>query len=65
LAADARHQNQRSDRVGGKTLNSSISNLAARLAAKEEEEARHSLPIEKAPTRYMSSFTVFMFQELQ
>ncbi|KAH9549724.1 hypothetical protein CY35_10G033700 [Sphagnum magellanicum] len=47
LAADARHQNQRSDRVGGKTLNSSISNLAARLAAKEEEEARHSLPIEK------------------
>jgi hypothetical protein len=51
--------------VGGKTLNSSISNLAARLAAKEEEEARHSLPIEKAPTRYMTSFTVFMFQELK
>jgi hypothetical protein len=28
-------------------LNSSISNLAAHLVAKEEEEARHSLPIEK------------------
>jgi hypothetical protein len=51
--------------VGGKPLNSNINNLAARLAAKEEEEARHSLPIEKAPTRYISSFTVFMFQELQ
>ncbi|CAM6046684.1 unnamed protein product [Sphagnum compactum] len=47
LAADARHQNRRNDREGGKILNSSISNLAAHLVAKEEEEARHSLPIEK------------------
>ncbi|CAM6103367.1 unnamed protein product [Calypogeia fissa] len=46
VAMDARH-NRRMERDSGKGKSSAISILAARIAAKEEDEARHSLPIEK------------------
>lgn len=47
LALETR-QSRRLDRdVGKPAIKSSLSNLAALLAAKEDDDARHSLPIEK------------------
>lgn len=50
VAMDAR-QNRRMERDSAKGKSSAISILAARIAAKEEDEARHSLPIEKVCIR--------------
>jgi hypothetical protein len=41
-------KSRRIEREGGKPiLRSSVTNLAALIAAKEENDARHTLPIEK------------------
>lgn len=48
LALESRQSRRLENREGGKSsVKSSLSNLATLLAAKEEDDARHSLPIEK------------------
>jgi hypothetical protein len=45
---ESRQSRRLENREGGKpSIKSSLSNLATLLAAKEEDDARHSLPIEK------------------